>query len=122
MFTDGLLPGALPGRTYATGIEWSLHVATTVEKIYDLLKHYDPFDKTCKSALPITTTEDGEEFTLHVDMSPHNEDYGHMWEWWLQSSKRGFVDGGFEPANDDAQLLNLAAIIHGAMQKSCSLD
>lgn len=97
-------------------------MATTVNDILDLLKQYDPFDKTCKSALPITTSDKDVDYTLHIDMSPHNEDFGHMWEWWLESSKDGFVDGGFEPANDDAQLLNLAAIIHGALQKSCSLD
>lgn len=95
-------------------------MAVTVDKIYKLLKQYDPYDKTCKDAMPITTSN-GIDYTLHVDMSPHNEDYGHMWEWWLESSKDGFVDGGFEPANDDAQLLNLAAIIHGALQKSCGL-
>ncbi|MHB0915334.1 MAG: hypothetical protein ACYC5A_01650 [Thermoleophilia bacterium] len=93
---------------------------TTVDNIFQLLKHYDPFDKTCQSALPIVS-RDGVDYTLHVDMSPHNEDYGHMWEWWLESSKVGFVEGGFEPANDHAQLLNLAAIIHGALQNSCGL-
>lgn len=95
-------------------------MAATIDTIFHLLKQYDPYDKTCKSALPVTTI-DGEEFTLHIDMSPHNEKYGDMWEWWLESSKEGFVDGGFEPANDDAHLLNLASIIHGALQKSCGI-
>jgi len=96
-------------------------LAATVDKIFELLKQFDPYDKTCKSTLPVIKTADG-EYTLHVDMSPHDEKYGHMWEWWLENSEKGFVDGGFEPANDDAQLLNLAAVIHGALQKSCGVE
>jgi hypothetical protein len=91
----------------------------TVEAIHKLLKQFDPYDKTCKTALAVETL-DGVEYTLHVDMNPGNKDYGHLWEWWLESSSDGFVAGGFEPANDDTQLLNLAAIIHGALKKACS--
>jgi hypothetical protein len=97
------------------------YLAVTVESILKLLKQYDPYDKTCKSSLPVIKL-DGADYTLHVDMSPHNKDFGHMWEWWLENSTDGFVDGGFEPANDDPQLLNLAAIIHGALQKSCGIE
>ena len=91
----------------------------TVDQIFQLLKQYDPYDKSCTSEISINA-DNGVDYTLHVDMNPHDEKYGHMWEWWLESSADNFVDGGFEPANDDSQLLNLAAIIHGAMQKSCA--
>lgn len=90
----------------------------TVEAIHKLLKQFDPYDKTCKTAMLVETL-DGVDYTLHVDMNPDNKDYGHLWEWWLESSTDGFVAGGFEPANDDGQLMNLAAIIHGALKKTC---
>jgi hypothetical protein len=88
----------------------------SIDKIYHYLDLAEPYENSPGSPLNVFTLN-GIPYYLHVDVNDQSDPYGLMLEWWLSSPEEKFIDGGFEPANSDDEVAQLAGLIHGALNK-----
>jgi hypothetical protein len=79
------------------------------EQIFEFLQKVGPHEENPAPLLLFKVH--GEEYQLRVDVNNQDDKYGYMWEWWLEN-QAGYVDGGFQPANNSDELRLLAAHIH----------
>jgi hypothetical protein len=88
---------------------------TDIDEIYLFLESIEPNEAGPSRKLPLFTAG-GDQYHLHVDINNEEDKNGYMWEWWLEN-EAGYVDGGFEPANSEADIRRLAEIIYNASTK-----
>lgn len=85
----------------------------SIDKIYRYLDEAEPYEDMPVNPLTVFSLN-GVPYKLHVDVNNQGGKYGFMWEWWLSNPGNKFIDGGFEPANSEGEVTQLAALIHSA--------
>lgn len=86
----------------------------SIERIFNFLDRCEPLEPNVDPLKVFTLN--GKPVYLHTDVNL-NRDYGLMWEWWLSSNDNDWLTGGFEPGESDAEVTQLAGIIHAACEK-----
>ena len=93
----------------------SNHDLVSIKRIFKHLDHCEPLEPNTEKPLRAFTLN-GKPVYLHTDVN-RNVDYGLIWEWWLSSDGDDWLTGGFEPAVNDEEVMQLAGIIHAACEK-----
>lgn len=86
----------------------------SIETIFEFLNRCEPLEPNV-DPLEVFSLH-GKPVHLHTDVNL-NREYGLMWEWWLASEDDDWLTGGFEPAKSDAEVAQLAGIIHAACER-----
>lgn len=84
----------------------------SIETIFDFLFEFEPMEKCDVKPLEVFRFDDKPVY-LNADVNIEDK-YGCIFEWWLSSETDDYIDGGFEPACNEAEVMQLAALIHGA--------
>jgi hypothetical protein len=78
------------------------------EDIFRFLDKLDPLRRGNPQPGLKIPMDDGREFHLHADIDDPDETNDFVCEWWLEDPDDRFVDGGFEPANNEEEIARVA--------------
>ncbi len=82
----------------------------SIETIFQYLDKAEPLEAGPEDTLAVFS-RGGNPVYLHADVN-RDDKYGYLCEWWLSSDTEDYIAGGFEPAGNDAEVMQLAGLIH----------
>jgi len=82
------------------------------EEIFRFLDKLDPLRRgNPQPGLRIPLGDSG-EYHLHADIDDPDHTNDFICEWWLEDADDEFIDGGFEPANNEEEIEKVAERIY----------